>query len=453
MGKTISFIEMAECVVVVLCTSEAVFMMLGEIGWVQGGGIPLSGHFSNPAGFASFLSFSLPLGWSTIKRRKWWCAFFLLMKFICCIAILWSGSRTGLLCLALCVYTIFFYKKWRWICFAFPVLFAITVCIKADSSRGRWFIIQRTVDLIAERPLLGWGPEGFEAHYMDVQANFFAVNPNSEYALLADNVRHPLNEFLNVAVSYGIAGLAALVVCLLFIVHYARHHRHAMTGVGLLILAYIVIFSLFSYPFHYLHTWCFLAFSLSCIFMRPLLKRRKAVGACATVTLAVIAYILISKSQQYKQFAAIQEKASYYGLAQRMLPQYASLYPLMKDDSRFLYSYAVVKYDAGLYSDALQTAKDCKLLLADYDLSLLMGDIYRKLGQKDSSIHYYNYAHNMCPPKFVPLYEIFRIHREAHDTTKTLLIQHAILNKKIKVRSRQTDWILHDVKSYSSKNQ
>lgn len=51
--------------------------------------------------------------------------------------------------------------------------------------------------------MYGHGFDAFRAHYMDYQANYLSQYPNNEYAMLADNVISPFNEYLNVALSCG----------------------------------------------------------------------------------------------------------------------------------------------------------------------------------------------------------------------------------------------------------
>ena len=60
--------------------------------------------------------------------------------------------------------------------------------------------------MIIDSPMYGHGFDAFRAHYMDYQANYLSQYPNNEYAMLADNVISPFNEYLNVALSCGFFG-------------------------------------------------------------------------------------------------------------------------------------------------------------------------------------------------------------------------------------------------------
>ena len=57
--------------------------------------------------------------------------------------------------------------------------------------------------MIKGRPLYGYGYGGFQANYMDEQAQFFRTHPNSRYAQLADDVKSPFNEYLGVLTEFG----------------------------------------------------------------------------------------------------------------------------------------------------------------------------------------------------------------------------------------------------------
>ena len=75
---------------------------------------------------------------------------------------------------------------------------------KKDYANGRLLIWNVSVEMIKDKPLFGLGHDTFQAKYMNYQAEYFRNNPNSRYKLLADNVKHPFNEFIKVAVEFGI---------------------------------------------------------------------------------------------------------------------------------------------------------------------------------------------------------------------------------------------------------
>ena len=122
--------------------------------------------------------------------------------------VLWlTQSRTGLICLALygiiglglVVRRYIRQKLLRWGIYGVTVVVmlagtsAYVASRKTDSTSGRAFILSRSWELVKEHPIIGHGHRGFEREYMLRQADFFKENPDSEYAVLADEIRHPNN--------------------------------------------------------------------------------------------------------------------------------------------------------------------------------------------------------------------------------------------------------------------
>lgn len=61
--------------------------------------------------------------------------------------------------------------------------------------------------MIKHEPFTGYGVGGFSAHYMDYQAQYFKEHPDSQFAILADNIKSPLmNTFRRSPVWYSNLG-------------------------------------------------------------------------------------------------------------------------------------------------------------------------------------------------------------------------------------------------------
>lgn len=388
----------------VVCIAQAVFFLLQKLGLAETYNEYGAGSFENIAGFASCLSISLPLGWQVCKNRgKTAQSFLYLSKILCIIAIVWSQSRTGMLCAIVCFAWKFCPRsKRKWGLLLFPILIFISLFYKGKSSFGRWFILQRTCDMIAEKPLFGWGHSGFEAHYMDFQADYFALHPTSEYIAVAGNVHHPLNEWMAATVDYGFFGLSIIILFFGFSIYYGLKKRSYLSVLGIRILVLIGIFSLFSYPFQYPFTWLMLAFSLWGIYEKALRRYSKSVSISMLCAAIPLGYTIGKKCHNDLLLQQIIEK-SQFGLSKKMLPRYEQLYPSMKNDSRFLFYYASDLYLAEQYSLALQKAKECQVHYSDYKLSLLIGDIYNEMGRKDSAQYHYHRAKLMFPRKKLTL--------------------------------------------------
>lgn len=112
------------------------------------------------------------------------------------------------------------------------------------------------MNMVKDAPCTGHGIGSFEAKYMDYQADYFKeYGSQSRYAMLADNVKQPFNEYLGVLINFGIVGLALLLGIVAALVYCYKQNPTQEKKIALYALLSIGIFSLFSYPFTYPFTW------------------------------------------------------------------------------------------------------------------------------------------------------------------------------------------------------
>ncbi|WP_321287534.1 O-antigen ligase family protein [uncultured Sunxiuqinia sp.] len=117
---------------------------------------------------------------------------------------------------------------------------------KKDSANGRLLIWQVSWEMIKDKPLLGHGYRAFQAKYMDHQAIYFKNYPNSRLSILADNVKHPFNEFLKVTVEFGLGGLLLVLAFFSGIIYTGTRQKDnpkSLAFSGLSILFVLACFS------------------------------------------------------------------------------------------------------------------------------------------------------------------------------------------------------------------
>jgi O-antigen polymerase len=225
------------------------------------------GSFDNPAGFAGSLCAGLPFTFYFLqysnKKVQWasWCALFVIV-----LGVLLSESRAGSISIftVLVIYFIhqnknkFHYKKHIGsflLCLSFLLIsiFVISVTVyhlKKDSADGRLLIWRCTWEMIKHEPFTGYGVGGFSAHYMDYQAQYFKEHPDSQFAILADNIKSPFNEYLSVGVQFGILTWVLLIAAGIFLILCHRKHPTKAGYVSLLSLLSIAVFSFFLLSIH-----------------------------------------------------------------------------------------------------------------------------------------------------------------------------------------------------------
>lgn len=372
------------------------------------------GTFDNTAGLVAFQLLTLSFIVVFLKNEKLKQGPMVICIFIgflsCLISMLLSNSRAGIVCITICLLALSWKQKKLWPFILFPcIFFFILFCssqVKINSFKGRMFILDRTNEMILEKPVTGWGKNGFCSIYMLRQADYFLKYNDKENSNLADNIHHPLNEYAYFAVNYGIP--ITLSICFLFfmLACYIKK-KSPIKGLEVIFIT-IALLSLFSYPFLYPITWISI-FITVCLGIP--IRYNRVVSIFVLILIIFVGIDYLSKLNQtlYIRTLQVEASASKFGSA---LPKYEELYNKKTNDCRFLYNYAVVLLEAGDYERADKIANECSEYLYDYDMCMLKGLIYDNLGKKDNACLEYQKAYSMCPSRIMPLYEQFIIFRD-----------------------------------------
>lgn len=198
----------------IVCFAEASYGLFQLVGWFPSNNskFAVTGSFDNPAGFAAVLAIGFPIGLFLLaKANKIERYFAGAVTAVIVIAVFLSVSRSGILAiiialLAFSVFRINVINKFRQFRYYKLLITLFVACFvagsfmlyhqKMDSANGRLLIWKVSSEMIKDKPILGHGYGTFQAKYMDYQAEYFKNNPDSKFEFLADNVKHPFNEFL-----------------------------------------------------------------------------------------------------------------------------------------------------------------------------------------------------------------------------------------------------------------
>ena len=411
------------------------------------------GNFDNPAGYASVLAFSLPFVlYHVVSDKKTIQYIAQIICIIILVAIALTSSRTAILAVILMglLYSFRQYKDlfinlplWSRIIGSGSIVVLILIGLyfaKPDSANGRLLVWRCTWDMICEKPLLGHGYKSFEANYMLYQAHYFEQNPNSELLMLADNVKQPFNEFLRLTAEFGLIALLVLLwlTWQLIRTFLKNKNRQSFTFISVLLL--VTIFSCFSYPFSYPFTWFIVAFCIGGLstFTNQDKNKSKQISylkfPIASLSIWLLSFTIFDMyfNRQWNQII----HTIYSGHNIRTpATQYDRLYPFFKDDANFVYNYAVVLNLAGNYTESLQQTIQCEKRLNDYDIQILKAENYKKMDSLLQAKECYQLAANMCPNRFIPLYELVNLYDRLHQPIKAMKLANDIISKPEKVPS------------------
>ena len=359
--------------------------------------------YDNPSGLSLVLCLTIIPALNALHSNR----LRVLLFIIVLIMVLLTKSRTGLIVMSVFIIgTIFSFIKKR----MFGILVMITLIgfvliyvyvNKEDSSKGRYFIAKTTMELIMEKPLIGHGPNGFERKYMERQGQYFMTHPNSEYAILADEISHPLSEFLLAWIDYGLLGLAVLIMLLLFpLICFLRMKKRK----EVLECLSVIVFCVFSYPFNYPITWIVIIVLYTNLFCNSQ-KQHKFI-LCFILVFSVKVSIMA-----FEDIGIINSSNILYNKASRM-------------------------YRRGKFHDAYIISKECSEYLSSYNLELLSGDICFRLGLYPEGLKHYKTASNMCPSRFAPLEGMLNVYTETDDSIMIKETTSKIVKKPIKIHNQ-----------------
>ena len=133
-----------------------------------------------------------------------------------------------------------------------------------------------------------------------------------------------------------------------------------------------------------------------------------------------------------------------------MLPTYLELYEELNKNPLFLYNYAAELNVAGHHAESYRIGQECESLMADYYTQLLQADNSKRLKRYEEAKRYLRQAALMCPNRFTPPYELFKIHQEESDTASMAQTAECILRKPIKIDSPEVRRILSEIKKFKT---
>lgn len=407
--------------------------------------------FDNPAGVAASLTVSFPFTLALIDKVN-----NRILKFLI-ICGLWSvvlsilfiaSSRVGILAtgtimLLYVIHTIKDNTASR-IVVIFLFLLLLTLIIymsfsKRGSNSGRALILGVCWDMFKDAPLFGHGLHGFRSQYMLYQAKYLDQCTSNVLPMLADNVTHPLNEYVLLAVNFGLIGITVLLSgVIVTIIHYFKNPSNE-SFVGMMAIVGIGVLSMFSYPFRYPLT----VLGLLCAL---LLVYKDIFGHLGQRTVVILRIIMMIFSVSGLCFILLWTR---YQVQWRKLSTttdvgddirtnhngYENLYPKLKKDPYFLYNYAYVLSENGDCEKAVYIATESFRLMSNYDTALLIADNVKECGDVNVAEEYYKLASRMCPVRFLPLYGLFRLYEELEQFDKMKKMGNYIISKPVKVNS------------------
>lgn len=113
---------------------------------------------------------------------------------------------------------------------------------------------------------------------------------------------------------------------------------------------------------------------------------------------------------------------------------------------RLSMSVATVLYNCSFYEKTISILQRYKESCTSYEAELMLANSYMFIGQNDMAEKSYTLAHYMCPVRFTPLYNLFKIYKRDNDIENMKRIGNQILTKRIKIYSSEIEIIRHNTR-------
>lgn len=418
----------------------------------------ITGTFANPAPLAGFLSIcfitTINFIHENLQKQNHHLILFHIIISICILyGLILSESRAGWLSAVIGLIFLsspklqqnsfslkrtIYYKAM--LSFAVGIFIIIGYFLKKDSADGRLLIWLNTLNMIVDHPILGTGTGGWLANYMYYQANYFHLNPNSPFVILADNVFYSYNELLHITAEHGIIGLTLILFLLYFLLKYKskKYEEHTMKA----LLITFLIFSFFSYPTQ--------VFKLQLLFVviLGLMKSTPIKRISVSLKWSRASWLILIL------WTSSMAILSYRGYTQA----YSQIYPkiIKKEFSNFNYSslyelYPYFRHNLPLINLYEQNctddfSADKKLKLIDEiaqinptcELYCEMGKLWMQKENYSKAKNCYKMATNMIPHRITPQYELFKLYLIQKDTISAIRIGYIILSQPLKKEGTKT---------------
>lgn len=304
--------------------------------------------------------------------------------------------------------------------------------LKQDSAYGRLFMWKISILAIAEKPFGGYGTNKFPMAYGMAQEAYFS---KGEYSLqeewVAGSPEYAFNEYLHVAVEWGIPVLICILSCIFFCLW--KGLRKKYIGVCGAIIS-IMLFGGSSYPIQLPVFIITLAYLLAiCVIGQS--KTKLAIFALM-IGGSSIYWLKMDASAECKQWIGCHVLYR-SGAYQEAVKRYEKLYPKLKNRAVFMYEYGYTLHKLKQYDVSIERLKEGAKLSCDPMFLNIIGKNYQNKGEYGEAERYFTRSSHLLPGRIYPYYLLAKLYAEPQfqDMEKLEQMIEIVIKKKPKVES------------------
>lgn len=315
--------------------------------------------------------------------------------------------------------------------------------LKAGSANGRLLIWKVSAMAIAEKPFVGHGAGNFASAYGMAQEKYFSEKEfTTTEELVAGSPEYAFNEYLQIAVEYGVLSLLAVLLIIDFCLWKGITEKRLSACAGLIS---VLVFAFSSYPMQ------IPGFAIAFYF----LLAACVVGSSRLQTLFFIIMIALLGSYygRYNQYNACEEWLRYkmhYNIGAFRLAKegYEKLYPKLNDRGAFLFEYGHCLHKLKEYNNSTKIMEEAMRHSCDPMILNIIGKNFQAVGEYEKAEEYFIRSTHRLPGRIYPYYLLAKLYAEPEywNLEKLKRAVQIVLTKEPKVQSTAIKEMREEVK-------
>lgn len=324
------------------------------------------------------------------------------------------------------------------------LLLGLLIVWHPESVYGRFFVWFISLKMIIAKPI-GWGIFAFDKHYLEFQASYLSQNQHLPDFISPDVVHSPFNELLNIGVTLGVMGLLLFIILVVLVFHNAVKSKNPL----IYPLFISTVITVFYFPFKIAPLAALIGLLVAFIFKKNVIYRKRLsqiTGKTAFLILILFSLFMISVSisnykthKQWQKAVSFSKNGENFEKSEKL---FIELYPVMKENGRFLINYSNLKYKQGESEKALKLLEEAKNYFCDITLSVKLAKLYEVMGEYPKAEQHYLLAENIAPDRFLASYEKVLFLIKIGKFEQAYYLSKTILNRPIKKTSYADPYII-----------
>lgn len=284
---------------------------------------------------------------------------------------------------------------------------ALVFHLKKESANGRLFMWKISCQAVSEQPIVGYGDGNFAQAYGLAQEAYFAKGFYSEREeLVAGSPEYAFNEYLQVAIEWGIPAL----LCVLLFIGWClwKGVAHGRIGVCGGVIS-LLIFGFSSYPMQLPAFIVAFAFLLAaCVIGR---RWMSLVVFALAIGIAGVGKWKTNEYEACRKWATCR-MLYHSGAYSNAKKEYAVLYPTLKSRGAFLFEYGHCLHKLNEYEDSNKILEEGVERTCDPMLLNVIGKNYQQLGQYAVAEKWLLRSTHRLPGRIYPYYLLAKLYAD-----------------------------------------